>query len=222
MVFFLYVCAPCTFLAEHRICTLIRIALVTRPTQSSLTRSLISSVLGRWICLPGCLHRTLTLFLSRCCWWARQARLPPCSFLQSCLLHPASSEDRALAKMLRRAEGFAAAVCVPAATSSYKKVLRDVWQRSGMRELETLDCFHTVTQTPLLQEPLPSSLAGGGGPSLSHWMGGGIHCLSHWAQSLALSQALCFLPLCQRLLAHNHNNDGLSQYSLHTGENKCK
>lgn len=143
------------------------------------------------------------------------------SFLQSCLLHPASSEDRALPKMLKRAAELGAAVCLPAAASSYRKgIERNVWQRSSTRELETLDCFHT--QPPLLQDPLPSSLAGGGGPSLSHWMGGGIHCLSHWAQSLALSQALCFLPLCQRLSAHNHNNDGLSQHSLHTGENKCK
>ena len=99
----------------------------------------------------------------------------------------------------------------------------DVWQRrTDTRELETLDCFHTVTQTPLLQEPLPLSPAGRGDPALSHWMGGGIRCLSRWAQSPAPSQPLCFLPLCRRLSAHSHNNDGLSQYSLHAGENKCK
>lgn len=152
-----------------------------------------------------------------------QVNIAPFRFLS---LGPTSYEDRALPKMLRRAVEFAAAMCLPAATSTLVeggKYREDVWQRrTDTRELETLDWFHTVTQTPLLQEPLSLSLAGRGDPALSHWTGGGIGCLSCWAQSLAPSQLLYFLPLCQRLSAHSHNNDGLSQYSVCTGENKCK
>lgn len=194
MLLFLYFCSPCTFLAEC-----ISIALVTRPTQSSLTRLVISSVLGRWISYLGAfIGLCEPLFLSRCCWWARSAQLPACSFLQSCLLHPASSEDRALPKMLRRAAELGAAVCLPAATSSYKKgIERNVWQRSSTRKLETLDCFHT--QTLLLPFPL-AWLVEVAHPCPTGWEGAFIVCPtghSHWP-----SPRLCVSSHCAKDYRH--------------------
>lgn len=130
------------------------------------------------------------LFLSRCCWWARQAWLPLCAFLQSCLVQPASSEDRALPRMLRRAAEFAA-------TRRYLEKMSGTGQVSG-----NWKPWIVSTLRPLCSKiPLPRAwLVEVAHPCPSGWEGAFNVCPtghSHW-----LCPKLCVSSHCAKDYRH--------------------